>query len=97
MLIFISLEIAALIVIGSFLALVIYKVFKAAKKKTSVLVFAGQFAVAVDEINSDKVGFVRFHGEHWKARSETAVASGQKVKVISREGLTLIVEPIKAT
>ena len=90
-----STEIAALTVIGSFLALVIYKVFKAAKKKTSVLVFAGQVAVAVDEISSDKEGFVRFHGEHWKARSDTAVAPGQKVKIISREGLTLIVEQIK--
>ncbi len=90
-----STEIAALTVIGSFLALVIYKVFKAAKKKTSVLVFAGQVAVAVDEISSGKEGFVRFHGEHWKARSDTAVAPGQKVKIISREGLTLIVEQIK--
>jgi len=36
-----------------------------------------------------------FHGKYWRARSKTTVNPGQKVKIAAREGLTLIVEPIK--
>jgi len=86
---------ALIAVIGGFLLLVLYTVFKSAKKRTMVLEFVGQTAVAIDELNPGEAGFVRFHGEHWKARSDSTVASGQKVKIVAREGLTLIVEPIK--
>jgi len=42
--------------------------------------------------NSFVQGFVLFHGERWKAISRTTIMPGQKI--IAREGLTLIVEPI---
>ena len=51
--------------------------------------------MAIDDIGPEKEGFVRFRGEHWKALSETTVPSGQKVRIISREGLILKVEPLK--
>ena len=38
-------------------------------------------------------GLVRAQGEDWQARSPAPLAPGQKVRVIAREGLTLIVEP----
>jgi len=38
-------------------------------------------------------GRVQVHGEIWAARSTHALAKGQKVRVISRTGLTLAVEP----
>ena len=38
-------------------------------------------------------GRVRVAGEEWQARTRAPVAAGQRVKVIGREGLTLIVEP----
>ncbi len=75
--------------------MVLFKVLESAKKRTTVLEFAGHVAVAVDEFGLGKMGFVRFHGEHWKATSKSAIIPGQKVKIISREGLTLIVEPVK--
>lgn len=40
-------------------------------------------------------GWVQVHGERWLARTTKPVASGQRVRVMAREGLTLIVEPQK--
>jgi membrane-bound serine protease (ClpP class) len=40
-------------------------------------------------------GLVRTHGELWQAVSQTPVAAGQDLEVQSREGLTLLVHPIK--
>jgi membrane-bound serine protease (ClpP class) len=40
-------------------------------------------------------GRVRLHGEIWAARSrEPVVAAGQAVRIIGRDGLTLLVEPL---
>jgi len=89
--------IAALTVVAVVLLFVIYKVFESTKKQTPVLQFVGQVALAVDEISPGKEGFVLFHGEHWKANSKATILPGQKVRVISREGLTLIVEPTRET
>ncbi len=38
-------------------------------------------------------GNVRVHGEIWSARSDKELKSGEAVRVVRREGLTLIVEP----
>ena len=37
-------------------------------------------------------GHVHVHGEIWAARSSQSLAKGQKVRVVSRTGLTLVVE-----
>lgn len=39
-------------------------------------------------------GTVRAHGEAWSARGPDALAAGQRVRVIAREGLMLTVEPV---
>ncbi len=38
-------------------------------------------------------GSIRVHGEVWSARSDKELKSGDSVRVVRREGLTLIVEP----
>jgi membrane-bound serine protease (ClpP class) len=38
-------------------------------------------------------GNVRVHGEVWRARSDKELKSGDAIRVVRREGLTLIVEP----
>jgi membrane-bound serine protease (ClpP class) len=38
-------------------------------------------------------GRVRAHGEEWQARAGAPVRKGQRVRVVSRDGLTLVVEP----
>jgi membrane-bound serine protease (ClpP class) len=40
-------------------------------------------------------GTVRIRGEVWQARSDAGVAGGQRVRVLSRDGLTLLVEPVE--
>jgi membrane-bound serine protease (ClpP class) len=42
-------------------------------------------------------GRIRIHSEDWQARSDAPVKHGQKVRVVAREGLTLIVQPEKPT
>jgi membrane-bound serine protease (ClpP class) len=43
---------------------------------------------------SDGKGFVQVDGELWDARSAHTLQKGQKVRVVSRTGLTLTVEPV---
>jgi membrane-bound serine protease (ClpP class) len=38
-------------------------------------------------------GQVHVHGEQWQARAAAPMAPGQRVRIIGREGLTLLVEP----
>jgi membrane-bound serine protease (ClpP class) len=38
-------------------------------------------------------GEVHIHGERWRARAAASLAPGQRVRVVGREGLTLLVEP----
>ncbi len=90
-----SIIIAAFTAVAVMLVFVAYKMFESARKKTTVLQFAGEIAVAIDDIGLGKEGFVLFHGEHWKANSKDSISSGKKVRIISRQGLALIVEPIK--
>ncbi len=41
----------------------------------------------------DNQGTVRVHGEVWAARSDRPLQSEQAVRIVSRDGLTLVVEP----
>ena len=38
-------------------------------------------------------GTVRVNGEEWRARSETGASAGERIRVVGRERLTLMVEP----
>lgn len=42
-------------------------------------------------------GTVRVRGEQWQARSEPGVDAGQTIRVIGRDRLTLLVEPVSGT
>ena len=39
-------------------------------------------------------GLIHIHGEQWNARSETPMRSGDSARVIGRDGLTLLIEPV---
>lgn len=72
---------------------ILYKIILATKKESVTLSFIGEKAITVDEIKPEKRGFVRFHGELWRARSNFVIKPGVSVKIIGRENLVLIVEP----
>ena len=40
-------------------------------------------------------GTVRIRGEVWQARCDAGVVVGRRVRVLSRDGLTLLVEPLR--
>jgi membrane-bound serine protease (ClpP class) len=52
---------------------------------------------ARDAITPDTPGYVRVHGELWRAKSREPVAPGQTVRVLDLNGLTLEVEPVMAS
>ncbi len=39
-------------------------------------------------------GMVRVRGEDWRARCEAGVAAGHQIRVVGRDQLTLLVEPL---
>jgi membrane-bound serine protease (ClpP class) len=41
----------------------------------------------------DPIGQVRIDGEIWRAQCREGAAVGQRVRVVGRDGLTLLVEP----
>jgi membrane-bound serine protease (ClpP class) len=41
-------------------------------------------------------GRIRVEGEIWRARADTPLPSGSRVKVVGRDGLVLVVEPARA-
>jgi membrane-bound serine protease (ClpP class) len=36
---------------------------------------------------------VRVHGEIWRARAQQPLQAGERIRVVEREGLVLVVEP----
>lgn len=53
----------------------------------------GAGGVALDGFTEQ--GWVQVYGERWQARTRAALAPGQRIRVVARDGLTLIVEPEK--
>jgi membrane-bound serine protease (ClpP class) len=92
---FMLLVIALVAILTVFSVLVLYKVFQAKKKRTAVLKFIGEVGRTIDEIGPDKVGFIRFHGEYWKARSDKIIKPNHRVKILAKEGPILVVEPLE--
>lgn len=80
-------------IMSGFSIFVLYKIIKAVKQTPVALGFVGEKATAIDELGPGKEGFVRFHGELWRARSEVPIKPGERVRVIAKEGLILTVEP----
>jgi membrane-bound serine protease (ClpP class) len=55
----------------------------------------GGEATVIDDF--EQQGMVSIHSEHWQARSNTPLKSGQLVKVSAVKGLTLEVEPVETS
>lgn len=56
---------------------------------------AGASAVVIDPTPGD--AWVRVGGEHWRAHSDVPLAHGQALRVLSRDGLILRVEPVESS
>lgn len=93
--IFAAVILTVVLVLIIFSVLIMYKITGLKNKPTKILEFVGEIGKAIDEISEKKEGFILFHGEHWKARSSENIEPGQKVKILKKEGLILIVEPVE--
>jgi membrane-bound serine protease (ClpP class) len=92
-----SVVIAMTLVAGSLFLLVLTLLIRARQRP----IVTGEAALvgAVGRVLSwsDANGQVQVLGERWQARAEAPLVSGQPVRVIGRRGLTLVVEPDRAS
>ena len=78
----------------AFFAFVLGSVIKARKRPvvTGSSIMVGTKAFALENFNSE--GKVKTRGEIWQARSTVPVKSEQELKIISTDGLVLLVTPL---
>lgn len=86
--------IAAGVLISLFFIFLLYKVLEIRTKKKAIGEFIGETAITIDPLRSDTVGYVRFKGELWKARSNQDIEKDKKVRIKEKDGATLTVEPL---
>ncbi|HEC81726.1 MAG TPA: nodulation protein NfeD [Thermoplasmatales archaeon] len=84
------------LLIAAFFLFALYKVMRIRKKKPVLNVFEGEEAETLDEITPSKIGYVRYRGEYWLAKSSGKKISARRKVVIERkEGSVLIVSEKK--
>jgi membrane-bound serine protease (ClpP class) len=57
----------------------------------------GEHGRALTAVAPDQPGQVTVHGEIWRATSRDPIAAGVRVRVLSLNGLTAVVEAVHAT
>lgn len=87
---------AVSLVLGGLTFVIIYKAAQARRMKPLLGKLVGEVAEALDEITPSSLGYVRFRGEIWKARSTSKIAPGQKALIKSKDGPILVVEPLES-
>ena len=75
--------------------IITYKFIAIKRMPSKVLKFIGEIGQVIERISAKKDGFIRFHGELWKASSDEIIEPGEKVRIIKKEGLTLTVKPLE--
>jgi membrane-bound serine protease (ClpP class) len=79
---------------GSLVLLAIVSFAVRARRRPVVSGSEGLLAERAEAVEAfESRGLVRVHGELWDATSRTPVRAGQRVRILSRDGLTLLVEP----
>ncbi|WP_406670709.1 nodulation protein NfeD [Methanolobus sp. ZRKC4] len=86
---------APTIILGLFLVFVIYKVVEVRKRRPLFGELVGDSAQALDPIGNGQEGYVLHHGQYWKARSSGVIEKGDKVTIIEKDGVVLVVEKLE--
>lgn len=82
------------IVLGIFLVFALYKVLEIRRKRPLFGELIGNIAQAVDPIGDGREGYVIHRGQYWKARSSDAIEKGDKVLIVAKDGVVLVVEKL---
>jgi membrane-bound serine protease (ClpP class) len=90
---FVTLVGAVATILGFFTFFMVYKIVQARRRKPILSGIVGETVEVVEEISPNKVGFVKFRGEYWRARSKITLREGSLALVVGKEGPILLVEP----
>ncbi|MGP8330897.1 MAG: NfeD family protein [Methanosarcinaceae archaeon] len=85
---------APTVVVGILMVFAIYKVMEARHRKPLVGEMIGDMAKTIDPLEPGTDGFVRYKGEYWKARADEHVAEGEKIEIVEKDGIVLVVKRI---
>ncbi len=83
---------APTVVIGIVMVFAIYKVMEVRHRKPLVGEMIGDMAQTIDALEPGTTGFVRHKGEYWKARADESIAEEEKVEIIGKDGVVLVVK-----
>ncbi len=83
------------IILGLFLIFVVYKVFEVRRKRPLFGELVGDTGRATEPIGNGLEGYILHRGQYWKARSSETIEKGDKVKIIEKDGVVLVVEKQK--
>lgn len=78
---------------GGFMIFSVYKVLKAKRMKPLIGEFIGETVDVIEDLTPEKIGFVIYKGEYWRAKSKSFIKAGSKALIIAKDGPILIVEP----
>ncbi|WP_406656111.1 nodulation protein NfeD [Methanolobus sp. ZRKC2] len=87
--------VAPTILIGVFLLFALYKVVEVRKRKPQFGELLGETAIVIRPIEPGSEGYVLHRGEYWKARSKVSIEKGEKVTILKKDGVLVIVKPLK--
>lgn len=86
---------APTILMGFLLIFVIYKVLEIRRKKPLFGELIGDTGRAIEPIGNGREGYILHRGQHWKARSSDIIEKNEKVKILEKDGVVLVVEKLK--
>jgi membrane-bound serine protease (ClpP class) len=92
---FITVVLSAASVIGAFTIFMVYKVLRARMKRPVMGELVGERVEVIDKLGPGTVGFVKYRGEYWRARSSENIEPGTEAEIVTKEGPILIVRPVR--
>lgn len=90
-----TIVIIIIVLFALFFVFLLYKILQIRKKQPSSGKLIGEQAVVIEQITPTKLGFVRFKGEYWQAKSDTVIEKNTKVIIVDKEETTLIVKSLQ--
>ncbi len=79
------------VILGIFFVFAMYKVIQIRRKKPAIGRMIGNIAKVTEKITPKKVGFVRYKGETWQAKSNKTIEKGTQVIIEGKKGPVLVV------
>lgn len=84
---------SAAIVVGAFTLFMVYKIIRARKLKPAVGGLLGKTVEVVEEIRPGSVGYAKYQGEYWRAKSSVVLRKGSSARISDKKGPILILSP----